>query len=144
MVTHQCPVVQSALLRGELVLLPRESGLTQEQVAAELEWSRVCVATTEGTAAPVGQPGRRSPKAFPLRKDSQAMFPYRQRQSTSGPDPGPHSASVLTPAVVALSFTIILIQVRAAAQGSTRDLLPILIAALLMIVGGTRSNRSEP
>ena len=39
MATDQGPVVQSALLRGELVRLRRESGLTQEQVAADLGWS---------------------------------------------------------------------------------------------------------
>ena len=42
------PVVQSALLRGELIRLRRESGLTQEQVAAELEWSPSKLIRVEG------------------------------------------------------------------------------------------------
>jgi hypothetical protein len=49
----------------------------------------------------------------------------------------------LSPAVLALSFTTILIQVQAATQGSARDLLPILIATLLVMAGLTRSNRPE-
>ena len=44
--------------------------------------------------------------------------------------------------MVALSFTVILAQVQAA-EGSTRDLLPILIAALLAVAGATRPNRPE-
>jgi hypothetical protein len=52
-------------------------------------------------------------------------------------------APSLSPAVLALSFTTILIQVQAATQGSARDLLPILIAALLVTAGLTRSNRPE-
>jgi transcriptional regulator with XRE-family HTH domain len=46
--TDQGPVVQSALLRGELVRLRRESGLTQEQVAGELEWSPSKLIRVEG------------------------------------------------------------------------------------------------
>jgi transcriptional regulator with XRE-family HTH domain len=46
--TDQGPVVQSALLRGELVRLRRESGLTQEQVAATLEWSPSKLIRVEG------------------------------------------------------------------------------------------------
>ena len=48
MATDQGPVVQSALLRGELVRLRRESGLTQEQVAAQLEWSPSKLIRVEG------------------------------------------------------------------------------------------------
>lgn len=48
MATDQGPVVQSALLRGELVRLRRESGLTQEQVAADLEWSPSKLIRVEG------------------------------------------------------------------------------------------------
>jgi transcriptional regulator with XRE-family HTH domain len=44
----QGPVVQSALLRGELVRLRRESGLTQEQVASDLEWSPSKLIRVEG------------------------------------------------------------------------------------------------
>jgi transcriptional regulator with XRE-family HTH domain len=46
--TDQGPVVQSALLRGELVRLRRESGLTQEQVASGLEWSPSKLIRVEG------------------------------------------------------------------------------------------------
>jgi transcriptional regulator with XRE-family HTH domain len=44
----QGPVVQSALLRGELVRLRKESGLTQEQVASDLEWSPSKLIRVEG------------------------------------------------------------------------------------------------
>ena len=44
----QGPVVQSALLRGELVRLRRASDLTQEQVAGELEWSPSKLIRIEG------------------------------------------------------------------------------------------------
>jgi transcriptional regulator with XRE-family HTH domain len=46
--TDQGPVVQSALLRNELVRLRRERGLTQQQVAAELEWSASKLIRVEG------------------------------------------------------------------------------------------------
>jgi hypothetical protein len=39
MATDQGPVVQSARLRSELVRLRRGSGLAQEEVAENLEWS---------------------------------------------------------------------------------------------------------
>lgn len=48
MATDQGPVVQSALLRGELVRLRKESGLTQEQVTANLEWSTSKLIRVEG------------------------------------------------------------------------------------------------
>ena len=48
MATDQGPVVQSALLRGELVRLRRESGLTQEQIAGQLEWSPSKLIRVEG------------------------------------------------------------------------------------------------
>lgn len=48
MATDQGPVVQSALLRGELVRMRRESGLTQEQVASDLEWSSSKLIRVEG------------------------------------------------------------------------------------------------
>jgi transcriptional regulator with XRE-family HTH domain len=48
MATDQGPVVLSALLRGELVRLRRESGLTQEQIAAQLEWSPSKLIRVEG------------------------------------------------------------------------------------------------
>jgi len=46
--TDQGPVVQSALLRHELVRLRRESGFTQQQVADELEWSTSKLIRIEG------------------------------------------------------------------------------------------------
>jgi hypothetical protein len=45
---------------------------------------------------------------------------------------------------MALSFTLIVIQVQAAAQGSAHDLLPILIAALLAMAGATHPSHPEP
>src|SRR6266496_4344004 len=48
MATDQGPVVQSMLLRGELVRLRKDSGLTQEQVASGLEWSPSKLLRVEG------------------------------------------------------------------------------------------------
>ena len=48
MATDQGPVVQSAALRSELVRLRKESELTQEQVASDLEWSPSKVIRIEG------------------------------------------------------------------------------------------------
>jgi transcriptional regulator with XRE-family HTH domain len=48
MASDQGPVVQSALLRNELIRLRKESGLTQEQVAADLEWSPSKLIRVEG------------------------------------------------------------------------------------------------
>jgi transcriptional regulator with XRE-family HTH domain len=48
MATDEGPVVQSMLLRGELVRLRKESGLTQEQVAGNLEWSPSKLIRVEG------------------------------------------------------------------------------------------------
>lgn len=44
----QGPVVQSAILRGELVRLRKENGFTQEDVARDLEWSTSKVIRIEG------------------------------------------------------------------------------------------------
>lgn len=44
--------------------------------------------------------------------------------------------------MMAISFTIILIQVQAAFQGGPRDLLPILIAAVLAMAGVARPLRA--
>lgn len=46
--------------------------------------------------------------------------------------------------MVALSFTTILIQVQTAYQGHARDLLPILVAALLVMAGAARSLEPGP
>jgi transcriptional regulator with XRE-family HTH domain len=48
MATDQGPVVQSALLRSELIRLRKESGLTQEQVAHALDWSPSKLIRVEG------------------------------------------------------------------------------------------------
>lgn len=48
MATDQGPVVQSALLRNELVRLRKENGLTQEQVVGTLEWSPSKLIRIEG------------------------------------------------------------------------------------------------
>lgn len=48
MATDQGPVVQSAILRGELVRLRKRNKLTQEQVANVLEWSPSKLIRVEG------------------------------------------------------------------------------------------------
>lgn len=48
MASDQGPVVQSALLRSELVRLRKESGYTQEQVAKALDWSPSKLIRVEG------------------------------------------------------------------------------------------------
>ena len=48
MATDQGPVVQSALLRTEMIRLRKESGLTQEQVAQRLDWSPSKLIRVEG------------------------------------------------------------------------------------------------
>lgn len=48
MASDQGPVIQSAALRSELVRLRKERGLTQEQVAKNLEWSASKVIRVEG------------------------------------------------------------------------------------------------
>src|ERR1700728_1918425 len=48
MVSDQGPTVLSALLRSELVRLRKEQDLTQEAVAAELEWSPSKLIRVEG------------------------------------------------------------------------------------------------
>jgi len=48
MASDQGPVVQSALLRNELIRLRKVSGLTQEQVATGLDWSSSKLIRVEG------------------------------------------------------------------------------------------------
>jgi transcriptional regulator with XRE-family HTH domain len=48
MANDQGPVVQSALLRSELIRLRKESGLTQETVAQNLDWSPSKLIRVEG------------------------------------------------------------------------------------------------
>lgn len=53
MASDQGPVVQSALLRRELVNLRKECELTQQQVAATLEWSPSKLIRVEGGASSI-------------------------------------------------------------------------------------------
>jgi len=53
MASDQGPVVQSAILRGELVRLRKDRGLTQQQVAAALEWSPSKLIRVEGGASSI-------------------------------------------------------------------------------------------
>ena len=48
MANDQGPVVQSALLRNELIRLRKDSGLTQDQVAQRLDWSPSKLIRVEG------------------------------------------------------------------------------------------------
>src|SRR5213075_667414 len=48
MASDQGPVIQSAVLRTELVRLRKERNLTQEQVATNLEWSASKLIRVEG------------------------------------------------------------------------------------------------
>ncbi len=48
MSSDQGPIVQSALLRSELVRLRKEKKLTQEQVARQLQWSPSKLIRVEG------------------------------------------------------------------------------------------------
>lgn len=48
MASDQGPVVQSAMLRNELIRLRKDSGLTQEQVARSLDWSPSKLIRVEG------------------------------------------------------------------------------------------------
>jgi DNA-binding transcriptional regulator YiaG len=47
------PVVQSALPRSELIRLRKKKGMTQEQVARNLEWSASKVIRMEGGRSPI-------------------------------------------------------------------------------------------
>jgi len=53
--TDQGPVVQSALLCGELVRLRKASGLTQKQVATALDWSPSKLIRMEGGRSSISQ-----------------------------------------------------------------------------------------
>jgi len=53
MVSDHRPVVQSALLRNELVQLRKDRGLTQQQVAGALEWSTSKLIRVEGGASSI-------------------------------------------------------------------------------------------
>jgi transcriptional regulator with XRE-family HTH domain len=53
MSSDEGPVVQSALLRDELVRLRKKCGLTQQQIAAALEWSPSKLIRVEGGASSI-------------------------------------------------------------------------------------------
>ena len=59
------------------------------------------------------------------------------------PDQDPEPPKALMPAMIAISFTVIAVQIQtAAADGGVHNLLPILIAALLTLAG-TAGRRYE-
>ncbi len=74
------------------------------------------------------------------------MNTRKRRQSTAESSPQqPRSTPSLSLVVMmALSFTIILIQVQAVTQGGARDLLPILAAGLLAAAGRSAPDHPEP
>jgi transcriptional regulator with XRE-family HTH domain len=53
MASDQGPVIQSALLRAELVRLRKEQGLTQQQVAQAMEWSPSKLIRVEGGSSSI-------------------------------------------------------------------------------------------
>src|SRR6201987_587302 len=55
MPSDQGPVIQSALLRAELVRLRKERGLTQQQVAAAKEWSPSKLIRVEGGGSSIAK-----------------------------------------------------------------------------------------
>ena len=96
------------------------------------------------TAPPAAIPGPCQPSQIGGPTMPRGVNPHQPQQpAPEDPGPGPKSAS-LTPAMVALSFTTIVIQVQAVFHGNARDLLPILIAALLAMTGVARSLGSRP
>jgi hypothetical protein len=87
--------------------------------------------------------GQRSPKAHTLGRAHLQVNTHKRQPSTSGRDPVPDSPSVLRPVLLALSFTTILIEVQASAQGGVHDLLEVLIAALIVLAGLVPPGRPE-
>ena len=63
--------------------------------------------------------------------------------SMPGRDPAPNSPSGAKLVLVALSFTVILIEVQTAVQGGVHNLLPVLIAALVVLAGLGSPDRPE-
>lgn len=71
------------------------------------------------------------------------MSTHKSRNSISGPpSPDPKPAPKLHPAVLALSFTVVLVQIQAAAAHGADGLLPVLIAALLAVAGAVGALRT--
>ena len=60
---------------------------------------------------------------------------YAVQQSTPGQSPASHPTPDLSPATIALLFTITLMQAQVSYQGNARDLLLTFIAALLAASG---------
>jgi hypothetical protein len=71
------------------------------------------------------------------------MTIYKRWRSTPDMSPEPKSVPGLTPAMTALSFTIILIQVQTSAQRGVSNLLFILVAGLLTLAGVARHDHPE-
>lgn len=55
----------------------------------------------------------------------------------------PQRAPRLSPATVAATATSVLVQVQITAQGNTHDVVPLLIAVLLVLVGAYRPSQPE-
>jgi hypothetical protein len=67
------------------------------------------------------------------------MFSLKPSKAKSGPpNQEPGSSPGLSPASIALSFTLILSEFQAVYQGNPRDLLFVLIAALMVVAGVRR------
>lgn len=67
------------------------------------------------------------------------MFSLKPSEEKSyQPSREPGSPPRPSPASIALSFTLILIELQAVYQGNPQDMLLILIAALLIVTGATR------
>lgn len=67
------------------------------------------------------------------------MFSLKPSEAKSyQPSREPGCSPRLSPASIALSFTLILIELQVVYQGNPQDMLLILIAALLIVTGATR------
>ena len=103
----------------------------------------ICLNGQRGTAVRLLDQGQRSPEAHTHRRAHLQVNTHKRQPSTPGRNPVPNSPSGLSPALMALSFTTILIQVQTAAQGGGHGLLPVLIAALIVLTGRIPPGRSE-
>jgi hypothetical protein len=66
----------------------------------------------------------------------------RRHQSKANKRPSRQAPS-LSPVTMASSITGVLIQIQVTAQGGPHDLLPILIAVLLLVAGSCRPDQPE-
>lgn len=71
-------------------------------------------------------------------------YQWPELSTPSDPDPDPESTSGLSPAIAAIGFTSLLLQLQVAFQGNVRDVLPVLIATLLAMAGVSRSLVARP